>query len=164
MLKAIRQFFDAHLQPATAGNSADSEHALRLATAALLIETSRADFDVDDNERTAVVDSVQRIFGLTVQETSELVRLAEKEADDATSLYQFTSLIDKNFTVEQKRHVLEMMWRITFADAQKDKHEEHLVRKVTDLLHLTEVDFARTRHKVESETQQKGIPPSDTPR
>lgn len=149
MLKAIRQFFDTHLQPVSAGNnSADTEHALRLATAALLIETSRADFDVNDHERASVVEAVQRIFGLTVQETTELVRLAEKEADDATSLYQFTSLIDRHFSVEQKRHVLEMMWRIAFADTHKDKHEEHLVRKVTDLLHLTDVDFARTRHKV----------------
>ena len=149
MLKAIRQFFDTHLQPASAGNnSADSGHALRLATAALLIETSRADFDVNAHERAGVVDAVQRIFGLTEQETTELVGLAEKEADDATSLYQFTSLIDRHFSVEQKRHVLEMMWRVAFADTHKDKHEEHLVRKVTDLLHLTDVDFARTRHKV----------------
>lgn len=152
MLKAIRQFFDTHLQAASAGNnSADTEHALRLATAALLIETSRADFEVNAQERAGVIDAVQRIFGLTEQETTELVGLAEKEADDATSLYQFTSLIDRHFSVEQKRHVLEMMWRVAFADTHKDKHEEHLVRKVTDLLHLTDVDFARTRHKVAQE-------------
>ncbi len=155
MLKTIREFFETHLQPASGGNNnAGAEHALRLATAALLIETSRADFDVHDHERTSVVEAVQRIFALTVQETTELVRLAEKEADDATSLYQFTSLIDRHFSVEQKRHVLEMMWRIAFADRHKDKHEEHLVRKVTDLLHLTDVDFARTRHKVENEIRQ----------
>ena len=155
MLRAIRQFFDTHLQSASAGNnSVDAEHALRLATAALLIETSRADFDVNANERASVVEAVQRIFGLTEQETTELVRLAEKEADDATSLYQFTSLIDRHFSVEQKRLVLEMMWRVAFADMHKDKHEEHLVRKVTDLLHLTDVDFARTRHKVEMEALQ----------
>lgn len=154
MLTAIRQFFDTHLQPASASGNTDSEHALRLATAALLIETSRADFDVNDSERETVVDAVKRIFSLSDQETAELILLAEKEADDATSLYQFTSLIDRHFSVEQKRHMLEMMWRIAFADEQKDKHEEHLVRKVTDLLHLTEVDFARTRHKVEIEMQQ----------
>lgn len=155
MLKNIREFFEAYLQPASGGNNnVGAEHALRLATAALLIETSRADFNVHDHERIIVVEAVQRIFALTVQETTELVRLAEKEADDATSLYQFTSLIDRHFSVEQKRHVLEMMWRIAFADRHKDKHEEHLVRKVTDLLHLTDVDFARTRHKVEIEIQQ----------
>ncbi len=154
MLTAIRQFFDTHLQPASASGNTDSEHALRLATAALLIETSRADFDVNDSERETVVNAVKRIFSLSDQETAELIQLAEKEADDATSLYQFTSLIDRHFSVEQKRHMLEMMWRIAFADERKDKHEEHLVRKVTDLLHLTEVDFARTRHKVEIEMQQ----------
>ena len=158
MLTAIRQFFDTHLQPASGGNNnAGAEHALRLATAALLIETSRADFAVNENERTHVIEAVQRIFGLTVQETMELMHLAEQEADDATSLYQFTSLIDRHFSVAQKRHVLEMMWRIAFADGHKDKHEEHLVRKVTDLLHLTDVDFSRTRHKVETETRQAAL-------
>lgn len=155
MLRAIRQFFDTHMQPASTNQAADAEHALRLATAALLIETSRADFAVNEHERNAVVHAVQRIFALTSQETAELMSLAEKEADDATSLYQFTSLIDRHFSVEQKRHVLEMMWRVSFADTHKDKHEEHLVRKVTDLLHLTEVDFARTRHKVEIEMRHR---------
>ncbi|MDX1250954.1 MAG: TerB family tellurite resistance protein [Gammaproteobacteria bacterium] len=153
MLRAIRQFFEDNIQ-SVAGKATDPEQALRLATAALLVEVTRADHEVDERERSAVAESVRHIFDLDPQQTQELVRLAEQEAKQATSLFQFTSLIDKHFSVEQKKRVLEMLWRVAYADAHKDKHEEHLVRKVADLLHLSEVDFAYTRHKVEEEMKK----------
>lgn len=152
MLRSIRQFFDSRIQLiGGAGQAADPEHALRLATAALLVEMTRADHDVNEKERGAVSDAVQRVFNLAPEETQELVRLAEQEADGATSLFQFTSLIDKHFSMEQKKRVVEMLWRVAFADAHKDKYEEYLVRKVADLLHVSDVDFIRARHNVEME-------------
>lgn len=153
MLRAIRRFFEDNIQT-VAGKAADSEQALRLATAALLIEMTRADHEVDERERRAVAESVQRIFNLDAQQTQTLLQLAEQEAKQATSLFQFTRLVDKHFSVEQKKRVLEMLWRVAYADAHKDKHEEHLVRKIADLLHLGEVDFAYTRHKVEEEMKK----------
>jgi uncharacterized tellurite resistance protein B-like protein len=153
MLRAIQKFFDDRLRTgAEAGDSADCEHALHLATAALLIEMTRASFQVTEQEYQAALDAVQRTFAdLTAEETEELVRLAEQEADEAVSLYQFTSLIDREFPPERKVHLIEMLWRVAYADGHKDAHEEHLLRKLADLLHVSHSDFIRTRHKVEAE-------------
>lgn len=152
MLRAIQQFFENRIRPnAGDDNAAAGEHALRLATAALLIEMIRADDHVGPEERQAVLEAAQRAFELSSDETEELVRLAEQEATEAVSLYQFTNLIDKHFPLERKVHVVELLWRVAYADGVKDMHEEHLVRKIADLLHVPHRDFVRTRHKVESE-------------
>lgn len=151
MFRAIQEFFDTHIRSQGDAPGDEQQHTVRLATAALLIEMSRADFEVKPDERDAVIDAVQRIFGLPPEETHELIALAEQEASEAASLYEFTRLIDNNFTPAQKQQVVEMLWRVAFADSHKDAHEEHLVRKIAGLLHVAHQDFIRARHKVEEE-------------
>jgi uncharacterized tellurite resistance protein B-like protein len=148
MLKAIREFFDSRILT-NDGRPEDTAKRLRLATAALLIEMTRADHKVTDDERRAVDAALGKAFTLTTDETKELVRLAELELRDAASLFQFTHLIDKQFTLEQKITVVEMLWRVAFSDACKDYREEHMVRKIAELLHVPHPAFIRARHKVE---------------
>jgi uncharacterized tellurite resistance protein B-like protein len=133
-LNAIREFFDAHIgSPATQGNE---RHTIEVATAALLAEMVRIDSDIGDAERAAVLRAVREKFGLTEDEADTLVRLAEEEAREATDYYQFTSLINKRFSAEQKERVIELMWQIAYADAQLSADEQHLVRKIADLLYV----------------------------
>ena len=151
MIRRIQQYFTDRIQSRVRSDQQTNERALQLATAALLIEVTRADFHVEQSERRAVVSAVQELFELSRQETDELVALAEEEVDGAVSLFQFTQLVDKEFSQQQKAEIIEMMWRVAFADLNKDHHEEYLVRKVADLLHVPHSTFIRTRHKVETE-------------
>ncbi len=150
MLKAIQQFFDQRIQGKLA-RSDDGQHALQLAAAALLIEMSRADYHVSEEEEQALTVLLEEQFGLAPAESRELIELATQEVRQSASLYQFTDLIDRHFSLEQKRSMLEMLWRLAFADGHKDKYEEYLVRKVADLIHLSHRDFIQTRFKVEAE-------------
>ena len=148
MLKAIREFFDSRILTKD-GHPEGTAGRLRLATAALLIEMTRADNKVTEDERRAVDEALSEAFALTAEETKELVRLADHELRDAASLFQFTHLIDTQFTLEQKISVVEMLWRVAFSDACKDYREEHLVRKIADLLHVPHSAFIRARHNAE---------------
>lgn len=151
VLRRIQQFFANQIEERVRGDEASAQHALRLATAALLIEVTRADYHVDSHEQGAVTTAVRELFALSEQETAELIALAQEEAKQSVSLFQFTELVDKHFSAEQKARVIEMMWRVAYADRRKDHHEEHLVRKVADLLHVSHSAFVRARHVVEAE-------------
>ena len=147
MFTSIKRFFDANVTAATqAGNPVDQERAYQLATAALLIEMTRADHDVKSVERIAVTQAVQRAFELDASETEELLALAEKEADTATSLYEFTRLINQHFDAKQKEHIVELLWHVALADGEVDKYEDHLVRKVADLIYVPHLAFIRAKH------------------
>ncbi len=147
VLKAIQQFFDTRIQPATSSgrtgspDSTGSEHSLQLATAALLIEMTRADFKVEESERRMVGEAIRRTFDLSPEETAELIGLADEESRQSVSIYDFTRLIDRGFALEQKKHVVELLWRVALSDAELEKHEEHLIRKVAKLIHVRHSDF-----------------------
>jgi uncharacterized tellurite resistance protein B-like protein len=108
---------------------------------------TRADYSVSDAERAAVVGSLQAHFGLAESEARELIDLAELEVRTSASLFQFTHLVDKHFALEQKIAIVEMLWGVAYADADKDHHEEHLVRKVADLLHVPHSAFILARER-----------------
>ena len=148
MLSRIREFFDAAIDKQSGSpDPQQSEHALRLATAALLMEISRADNEVTDDERAQIAASIRQVFELNAEETDELVRLAEEEVEHSTSLYQFTSLVDERFTPAQKKHIVELMWRVGAADGHVDKFEKHLVWRISDLLHVSHAHFTHAKHK-----------------
>lgn len=134
MLKAIREFFETRMDPGS--RQADETHAIRLATAALLVEMVRMDGEIDAAERAAIMAAVRGKFGLAAEEADALVRLAEQEARQSTDYYQFTSLLNRHFSAEQKEKVIEAMWRVAYADTALSAWEQHLVRKVADLLYV----------------------------
>ncbi len=147
MFDSIKRFFDANVAAATEANSpAEQEHAYQLAAAALLIEMTRADHDVKGIEREAVAHAVQRTFELDSSESQELLALAERQADQATSLYEFTQLINRHFDPEQKEHFVELLWHVALVDGEIDKYEEHLVRRVADLIHVPHRSYIRAKH------------------
>jgi uncharacterized tellurite resistance protein B-like protein len=135
MLRAIRQFFDAHIDPDSGRQPAG--HAIQVASAALLLETVRADSAIDEREREAVLRVIRQKFDLDQNEADELIALAQEEVDQATDFFQFTSLVNRHFSVEQKNRIIEAMWRVAYADDDLSAHERHLIRKIADLLHVT---------------------------
>jgi uncharacterized tellurite resistance protein B-like protein len=147
MLKAIKEFYDRHIQPGEMPHSAeDNGHELRLATAALLIEMTRADFEVDENELQEVRYVVTNMFGLSEPECNQLLELAEEQCQQAVCLYDFSRLVNDGFDKQQKIQVLKLLWRVALSDGALDKHEEYLVRKVADLIHVAHRDFIKARH------------------
>ncbi len=159
MLKAIQRFFDQNMQPASRAITSieATDHALMLATAALLIEIMRADSDVAESERNAALEALKTRFKLTDQEANEVVSLAETEADEAVSLFQFTHLIDKGFSREQKIQVIELLWQVVFADHVLEKHEEALVRKISGLIHVPHKEFIDAKIRVRDRMTGGGL-------
>ena len=146
------------LRPPSAGREAadaatdnTEDHRLKVATVALLLETARADFQVHDEELESVAHHAQMFFGLDADETTELVKLAEEEARNATCYYEFTSLINNNFTATEKVIIVELMWRIAYADKELEKYEEALVRKIAELLYVPHGAFIAAKHRVQGE-------------
>ena len=139
MLKAIRDFFDQHIGQSTA--PADETHRLQLATVALLVEVVRGDGAIAHAERAALLTAVGGKFGLASEEAAALVDLAEQETRLSHDTYQFTSLINRSFSQPQKLRVIELMWQVAYADAALSAHEQHVLRKIAELLHVPHGDY-----------------------
>ena len=159
MLTLIQKFFQNHIEAVATEPSVEAkDHAYRLATAALLIEMSRADVEVKSDEEHAIVQAIKQAFDLTDEDARELIELAATAADQATSLFEFTRLINANFNDQQKEHIVELLWRVAFADGELDKYEEHLVRKVADLIYVPHQRFIRAKHRAKERFENSQRP------
>lgn len=112
-----------------------------LAVAALLVEVLRADYDVGPAERQQVLASVARLLQLEPAATQALVEEAERQIDRSHDLYQFTSQINRAWSEAEKVRLLEALWRVADADLSVHKYEEHLIRRVSELLHVPHSGF-----------------------
>lgn len=149
MIDQFKSFFDRFLG-SDDGTAVSEEHRLQLATAALLIEMTRVDEHIKPEEQEVLAASIRRTFGLANEETAELIRLAEEEVHDATCYHAFTSLINNGFSGEQKIRVVEMLWEIAYADRELDMYEEHLVRKLAELLYVSHGDFIAAKLRIKA--------------
>ena len=118
---------------------------LELACAALMFEVARADFAVDEAEQRAVFDLLTVEFNLSPVEIDSVTEAAADKADAATCLFEFTRAINNLASVDQKRALIGMMWRVAMADNALSRYEEHLIRKVADLLYLPHADFIQAK-------------------
>lgn len=147
MLAAIQQFFNRALAEPERAESRTLT--LELATAALLCEIVRADYATDPAELEVLRQMLQTRFSLSDESVSELMKLAEEEANQAVDHYQFVSLVNEHYGYDDKVALVELMWRLAYADDQLDAHEEHRIRKLADLLHVRHSDFIRGKVRVQ---------------
>ena len=150
MLKTIKVFFESKLVPATAEEPESGNLKTDLASACLLIEVMKSDHELDDREAAEFIEILQKQLDISDEDLADLVTLAEAEAKQATSLYEFTSLINAGYDYENKLVLIENMWRVAYADERLDKYEEHLIRKISDLIYVSHRDFIRTKHSARS--------------
>lgn len=117
------------------------EQTRNLAVASLLVEVLRADYDVSAPERRQVLASMGGTLGLDAAECEVLFELAEQRVDRAHDLHQFTSEINRALSHREKLQLVENLWRVAQADAVVHKYEEHLIRRVADLMHVSHREF-----------------------
>ncbi|MGB1157903.1 MAG: TerB family tellurite resistance protein [Porticoccaceae bacterium] len=141
MLDKIRQLF-AKKADTPEQEQLATEH---LAAAALLIEVMIIDGNLDDQELQSISRTLCEILDLSEAQVEELILLSREEVAEATSLYQFTREINDNFDLEGKMKLLTSMWRVAYADGHLDKHEEGIIRRVADLLHIRHSEYIRCK-------------------
>lgn len=151
MLDTIKTFFDKHINPAASHDAVTEEHALQVASAALLLEVMRMDLQIKPEEQEAVLAAIRSKFDLSDQEAAELVSLAREEAQNAADYFEFTSRINKGFNFEQKVRLVEHLWAVAFADRHLDQYEDHLVKKIAELLYVPQRDVMLAKHKMKKQ-------------
>jgi uncharacterized tellurite resistance protein B-like protein len=155
MLRALSELIERSLGQTRAQAPEERAHAVRLATAILLVEVVRADYQVSTQESGALLKLLRGFFALSDEETTLLVQQAEAEADHAASLQSYTRQIHEGLSHEDKFAIVELLWRAALADEHLDKHEDHLVRKIAGLLYVSHGDLIRLRNRVKDPDSTK---------
>lgn len=127
---------------------------LEIACCVMLCEVMRADGALDALERKKLSDIISQQFTLPTSQVEELINQALTLSENATDFYQFTNKINENYSLEQRIKMLSMLWEVAFADGQLASIEEHIIRKVADLLHLRHSEYIQTKLAVQTQTRK----------
>jgi uncharacterized tellurite resistance protein B-like protein len=152
MLNFIRQTLISRDQKPS-DNSTDREERTRIAAAVILLEAAHADHECTDEELDHVIGTLRSDFNLSKKHAEDLLELAHREHGQAVDLFEFTNHINNEFSKEEKKAVLEAVWRIIHSDGQLEKHEDHFVRKLTHLLRLSHKDMIDAKLKAREQIQ-----------
>lgn len=147
LLNHIRTFFETYLSTDTP-SAQDPDQSARCAAATLLLEMAHMDDKVTASQQAAILTAVREHFGLTPEQSEELIACANEEREQATDYHQFTSLINAHFSPAQKVVLIEQLWRVAYANEELCKHEEYLVRKVANLIHVPHGAFIAAKLRV----------------
>ena len=152
MLNTLKDWLESLVSPEPHATPQARAHQLQLATAVLLVEVLRADASRNGAEQGAAIAAMQNHFTLTDEELTHLMELAEQTAKTSYDYQRFTGSLNDHCTQAQKFAVVEAMWRVAYADAHLDAHENHVISKVSGLLHLTHGEYiaAKLRAKADS--------------
>ena len=121
---------------------------LNNACAALLVEIAFADKDFDETEKTSLKQTLIETYSIKEVEIDEIIRDAENTVSESTSLYGYTRIVNDEFEYEDKLSLLRNLWKVAYADGNLDKYEEHLIRKVSDLVHISHSDYINIKLEV----------------
>ena len=144
MIEQLKKLFGS--APVAAG-MLEKQEPLELATAALLLELSRADFSESAAEQEAISHLLQKRFKTSAETTDKLMADAARRADRAVSLHEFTHRLNRELPEADKLAIVEMLWQVSNADGSIDKHEEQLVQRIAGLLHISDRDRMRLKLK-----------------
>lgn len=151
MLGNLKRYLEKTLaSPSIDEDDASSrEHSLALATTALMLQLSAIDQNEDERELETILAAAEALTSFSETEREQLLELARERVGDATSLYEFTGVINDLCGHEERLDIVEQLWRVARADENIDRHEEHLIRRVADLLYLTPSEFVQCRHRAQ---------------
>lgn len=126
--------------------NADAQETL-IASIALLVEVAKSDHDVDQQEIQQIIGLAGSQFGVDKAQQEQLLKLAKDLSKQATSLYEYTSLVNEQYNEDEKYALILAMWHVAFADGRIDRYEEHLIRRVADLIYVPHLKFIEAKHQ-----------------
>lgn len=147
----IRKFVDKVISGISAAstegeNTEVREHALRLATAVLMIDVARSDHSFDETEFDRILELVSTHFNLSAEDTADLIVAAHERSKESVSAYEFTKLLHDNLDQQEKSRIVSLLWQVAFADGELDKYENSYVLKISDLLHVSRARVMRLKY------------------
>lgn len=113
--------------------------------AALLLEVARADDHLAPREMQLLENILGKLTQLPSNDIKQMIQQTTRNVEDAESLHKFTRHINDQYTLEQKKELLLQLWHMAYADGQIDQYEEHIIRRIADLLHLRHSEYIQCK-------------------
>lgn len=127
------------------------DDAIRLATAAVLLEVAHAGSETGESEEREVVDHLVAAFDLDDEGASDLIEAAGEIKANTIDHFELTNRIRQATDAEERMAMVRSMWRIVYADGRFNQYEGYLVRKLSDLMGVEHSRMIEAKMQIRAE-------------
>lgn len=121
---------------------------VRIAACALFLEMARVDGEFSDAERSRILAILKKEYQISDGDALALIQTADQELGQSIDLWQFTKRINQSYSDEEKISIIQMLWKVVYADGTLDKHERYLVNKLSGLLRISHKELIDAKLRV----------------
>jgi uncharacterized tellurite resistance protein B-like protein len=136
MLNILEKFFGVQSDRTDTDNDQNMVHDVYVATCALFLEMAEIDGKFSEAEKNNIVSVLKTEYGLSSDYTNEIIRAAHDERKGNIDLWHFTNKINRNYNIDEKIRITELIWKIIYTDGKLNKYEDYLIHKIGRLLNL----------------------------
>ena len=110
----------------------------------LAYEVAKADGEIDEGELKILKQSIEMsIEG--INNIDQILNQIDSYSKNSVSLYDLITEINNTFDKNDKHVLIKSLWDIAYATNGLDKYEDALIRKITDLLNIKNIDMLRLK-------------------
>ena len=144
MFKPLTKLFN---QPEQKNTSQQLEDEIMLFVG-LLVEAAAVDGKIDEAEILIIKKSIIDFFKVTDEKADLIINKCVENAGEPNLLHFFTSRINKEFDYDKKINLLEILWETILADGQIHDFESNLIRRLSGLMYISNIDCGNVKKRV----------------
>ena len=122
--------------------------------AALLIHAAKIDQNYTDLEKNIIKKALINLNNINSDKAEEIIKSAEKKEEESNQIVEFTKEI-KNYSMEYRLNVIEVIWKIVYSDGTSDSYESNLMRRICGLLYVSDKDSGFIKTKIQNFVNKK---------
>ena len=134
-----------------ASQEQDESERIQMATCVILLEVARSDDEFSSIEKATIAAIFKKDFELSEEATEEMMEIAKRKREESIDIWEFTHLINENYSKEEKKKIVEAAWKVIYADDRLHSYEDHFVHKLAKLLQLRHSDLIEAKLKAKYE-------------
>tara|TARA_Y100000590_G_C15508484_1_gene934479 strand:- start:369 stop:791 length:423 start_codon:yes stop_codon:yes gene_type:complete len=130
-------------------NEKKEKNEKEVAIAALLVHAAKIDENYTDVEEKIIKKALLNLNLSSEEKINALLASAKKKEKDSNQIIEYTKEIKKE-PMKFRLEIIEILWKIIYADGLSDDFESNLIRRVCGLLYISDKDNGTIKLKVQN--------------
>ena len=114
---------------------------------ALLVEAASIDGEIGNDEKNQIENILIEKLNLDKIEADKILEQTISESEEQIEIWSKTNDIRKELDYEERLNILELMWEIVLVDDVLDVFEAQLMRRVSGLLYISDIDSGNCKKR-----------------
>ncbi|MAC61079.1 MAG: hypothetical protein CMN37_04235 [SAR116 cluster bacterium] len=114
---------------------------------ALLVEAASIDGEIGNDEKNQIENILIERLNLHKIEAEKILEQTISESEEQIEIWSKTNDIRKELDYEERLNILELMWGIVLVDDVLDVFEAQLMRRVSGLLYISDIDSGTSKKR-----------------